>query len=82
MNANVSFLYVQQISSVTFNVFIASKQNANYVWLELSTIQNQIINIIEAIIFAVGLSLIRSYGLNYSWRKMIWLGSVSSTVHT
>jgi hypothetical protein len=43
------------ISSITFNVYIASKSNANFVWLGLSTAQNQILNIMEAIIFAVGL---------------------------
>jgi hypothetical protein len=31
----------------------------------------------EAIIFTIGLSLVRQYGLNFSWRKMIWIGSVS-----
>jgi hypothetical protein len=43
------------ISSITFNVYIAAKSNANFVWLGLSTAQNQILNIMEAIIFAVGL---------------------------
>ena len=47
----------QQISSITFNVFIAAKQNANFVWLDLSTAQNQILNIMESLIFAAGLAL-------------------------
>jgi len=68
------------ISSITFNVFIAAKQNANYVWLELSTAQNQIINIVEAFMFMVGLSMVRQWGLNYSWRKLIWIGSVRRIV--
>jgi len=46
-----------QVSSITFNVFIAAKTNANYVWLNLSTAQNQILNIMESIIFMVGLTL-------------------------
>jgi len=29
----------------------------------------------ESLIFFVGLSLIRKYALNFSWRKMIWAGS-------
>jgi hypothetical protein len=82
----------------------SAKTNANYVWLNLSTAQNQILNIMESIIFMIGLTLgkkaatkchskeeilifnrsltvfsgiVRQYGLNFSWRKMIWLGSVS-----
>ena len=64
------------ISSITFNIFIAAKTPANYVWLGLSTMQNQILNICESLIFFVGLSLIRRYALNFSWRKMIWIGSL------
>lgn len=67
------------ISSITFNVFIAAKQNANFVWLSLSTAQNQILNIMEAVIFAVGLVLVRQFGLNFSWRKLIWIGSVRAS---
>jgi hypothetical protein len=33
----------------------------------------------EAIIFTIGLYLVRTWGLNFSWRKMIWIGSVSSS---
>jgi hypothetical protein len=47
----------RQISSITFDVYIVSKQNANHTWLGLSTVQNQMVNIMEAIIFTVGLSL-------------------------
>jgi len=65
------------ISSITFNVFIAAKQNANFIWLGLSTAQNQVINIVEAILFTAGLTIIRQYGLNFSWRKMMWIGTVS-----
>lgn len=64
------------ISSITFNVFIAAKSNANFVWLGLTTIQNTVINIIESLFFFAGLALIRQYGLGWSWRKMIWAGSV------
>ena len=59
-------------------MYIAAKQNANFVWLNLSTAQNQILNIMEAVIFMVGLGLVRQFGLNFSWRKMIWMGSVSA----
>jgi len=68
------------ISSITFNVFIAAKSNANFVWLDLSTAQNQIINIVEASFFMFGLWLVRQYALGYSWRKMIWVGSMLVTI--
>ena len=71
-------LYGEQVSSITFNVYIAAKSNANFVWLDLSTAQNQILNIMEAIVFSLGLVLVRQYGLNFSWRKLIWIGSVST----
>jgi hypothetical protein len=35
------------ISSITFDVYIASKSNANYVWLGLTTVQNQILSIVR-----------------------------------
>ena len=63
------------ISSITFNVFIAAKTPANFVWLDLSNIQNQILSIMESLIFLLGLSLIRKYCLNFSWRIMIWIGT-------
>ena len=58
----------------------AAKTPANFVWLGLSTLQNQILNIIESLIFFVGLGLIRRYALGYSWRKMIWVGSFLVTL--
>jgi hypothetical protein len=45
------------VSSITFNVYIAAKSNANFVWLGLSTMQNQILTIMDAVIFAIGLVL-------------------------
>lgn len=33
----------------------------------------------ESIFFLVGLGLIRKYGLGYSWRKLIWIGSMMVT---
>jgi len=67
------------ISNITFNVYIAAKPTANFVWLNLSTLQNQILNIVESLIFFVGLSMIRKFGLNFSWRKLIWMGSLLVT---
>mmetsp|Transcript_15892 Transcript_15892/g.39459 ORF Transcript_15892/g.39459 Transcript_15892/m.39459 type:complete len:680 (+) Transcript_15892:521-2560(+) len=68
------------ISSITFNVFIAAKSPANFVWLGLSNIQNQIRSIMESLIFTVGLSLLRRYALDLSWRKLIWFGAVMVSV--
>jgi hypothetical protein len=67
------------ISSITFNVFIAAKTPANFVWLGLTTVQKQILNIVESVIVFVGLALIRKYALDISWRKMIWAGSILVT---
>lgn len=67
------------ISSITFNVFIAAKNNANFVWLGLSNAQNQMQAILENFVFLAGLGLIRRYGLNWSWRKMVWAGSLLVT---
>jgi len=67
------------ISSITFNVFIAAKTPANYVWVGLSTLQHQVLSIVESFIFAAGLSLIRKYCLGFSWRKMMWIGSIMVT---
>ncbi|CAB9496879.1 Folate-Biopterin Transporter (FBT) Family [Seminavis robusta] len=64
------------VSSITFNIFIAAKTPANFVWLGLTTLQNQVLNILESLIFFLGLWLIRRYALNFSWRKMIWIGSL------
>ncbi len=47
----------KMISNITFNVYAASKTQANYVWLGLTTMQNQGVNIVESLIFFVGLSL-------------------------
>jgi hypothetical protein len=64
------------VSSIPFNIFIAAKTPANYVWLGLSTLQSQILTILSSVIFFAGLSLVRRYALNFSWRKMIWVGSI------
>lgn len=67
------------VSSITFNVYIAAKNNANFVWLGFSNIQNQIQAILENVVFLAGLGLIRQHGLNWSWRKMIWAGTLLVT---
>jgi hypothetical protein len=48
---------------------------ANYVWLDLRTYQYQIMVIFEKIVFIFGLSLVRKYALNKSWRKSVLIGS-------
>ena len=68
------------ISQITLNVFIAPKTPANYAWLGLTNIQNQIRSIMESFIFALGLFVVRKYALDFSWRKMIWLGVVMVTL--
>jgi len=68
------------ISHITFNVYNPAKVQANHVWLNLSTLQNQGLNIIESLIFFTGLSLIRKYALNFSWRKLVWIGSILVTI--
>jgi len=65
------------VSSLTFDVFVAAKVPANFVWLGLSNFHSQVLNILGSIFFALGLSVIRKYALNFSWRKMIWIGSLS-----
>ena len=62
------------ISSITFNVYNPAKVQANHVWLNLTNLQNQGLNIVESLIFFVGLGLIKKYALNFSWRKLIWAG--------
>lgn len=67
-------LYIM-VSSITFNVYVASKNNANFVWLGFTNIQQQLQSMFENIVFLAGLSIIRRYGLSWSWRKMIWCGT-------
>ncbi|EJK72778.1 hypothetical protein THAOC_05655 [Thalassiosira oceanica] len=68
------------VSSITFNVNIAAKNNANFVWLNFSNVQNQIQAILENLVFLAGLGLIRRFGLDWSWRKMIWSGTLLVTI--
>ena len=68
------------VSNITFNVYNPAKIQANHVWLHLTTVQNQILNIMECLIFFIGLGLIRTYALNFSWRKLIWIGSIVVTI--
>jgi len=70
-------LYIM-ISNITFGVSNPAKVPANYVWLGLTTTQYQIMVIMEKLIFFVGLSLVRKYALNMSWRKLLWIGSFLS----
>mmetsp|Transcript_25112 Transcript_25112/g.45247 ORF Transcript_25112/g.45247 Transcript_25112/m.45247 type:complete len:491 (-) Transcript_25112:339-1811(-) len=63
------------ISHITFGVMNAAKMPANFVWLGLRTSQHQVMVIFEKIIFFIGLSLVRKYALNVSWRKSVLIGS-------
>ena len=54
---------------------LAAKMPANFVWLGLRTSQHQVMVIFEKIIFFIGLSLVRKYALNVSWRKSVLIGS-------
>lgn len=58
---------------------IPNQNNANYVWLGLSNTQNQMQAILENVLFVAGLTVIRRYGLSWSWRKMVWVGSLLVT---
>ena len=50
------------VSSITFNVVVASKNNANFVWLNFTNIQQQLQSMFENIVFLAGLTMIRRYG--------------------
>jgi len=67
------------VSNILFNVSVACQQNANYVFMGLTTMQNQIINILEAIVFAIALYVIKQYCRDFSWRKMVLYGNLTVT---
>ena len=50
------------VSSITFNVYVAAKNNANFVWLDFTNIQQQLQSIFENIVFLAGLTMIRRFG--------------------
>merc|ERR1712176_1537732 len=64
------------IASITFGVFNAAKMPANFVWLNLTTFQNQIMALLEGLMFFIGLNVVRKYALNVSWRILIICGSM------
>jgi len=68
------------ISNTLFSISNAAKYNANFVWLELTTFQNQMVWLMESVVFVIGLSLIKHYFINTSWRKLnlIGMGIVST----
>ena len=68
------------VSNITFNVYNPAKVQANHVWLNLTNLQNSGLNIVESLIFFVGLGMIRKYALNLSWRKLVWAGSMLVTL--
>merc|ERR1719273_1506001 len=67
------------ISNLTFGVYNAAKYSANFVWLDLTTTQNQIMLILENFVFVIGLILIKKYALTMSWRKLVLIGTVFCT---
>jgi hypothetical protein len=68
------------ISNTLFMIRNIAQYNANYVWLGLNNFQNQIVWLMENIVFIVGLALIKKYFINTSWRKLnlIGMGIVST----
>ena len=54
----------------------AARTNANRVWLNLTTMQNTVIGILDTLLFIVALQFIRTKGLKFSWRKMLLIGKV------
>merc|ERR1719296_120465 len=60
-------LYVM-ISNITFCVINAAKPTSNYIWLHLTTLQNQIMILLEKFMLVIGLTMIRKYALHFSWR--------------
>mmetsp|Transcript_22039 Transcript_22039/g.52065 ORF Transcript_22039/g.52065 Transcript_22039/m.52065 type:complete len:666 (+) Transcript_22039:188-2185(+) len=63
------------VSHITMNIQNVAKPEANYAWLELTTFQQQLMSMLESLSFFVALKLIRRYALNFSWRKMVLIGS-------
>ncbi|KAL9191362.1 hypothetical protein ACHAXT_001068 [Thalassiosira profunda] len=63
------------ISHTTFGVMNAAKMPANYIWLDLHTFKHQVMVIFEKVVFFIGLHLVRRYGLNFSWRTSVLVGS-------
>jgi hypothetical protein len=59
------------VMNTLFGVSNAAQTNANFVWLELTTTQNQIISIMDNFILAGVLYLIRKYFLHSSWRRIM-----------
>jgi len=72
-------LLYAMISNLTFGVYNAAKDSANFVWLDLTTTQNQIMLVLENLVFIVGLMLIKKYALTMSWRKLVWIGTIFVT---
>jgi len=73
-------LYVM-ISQILFSITNAAKPTANYVWLHLSSMQNQIMLIFESFVFMIGLEIMRTNALlDTSWRKMIFYGTILVTI--
>jgi len=60
-----------------FGVQNAAMTNANRVWLNLTTMQNTVIGIVDNLLFVITLHFIRTKGLTtFSWRKIMFLGKV------
>jgi len=59
------------VMNTLFGVSNAAITNANFVWLDLTTTQNQIMSILDNIILAGALHYMRKRGLDFSWRKIM-----------
>lgn len=49
------------VSTITYDVYVAAKSNANFVWLDFTNVQNELQSIFEKFIFLAGLMTIRRY---------------------
>jgi len=61
------------ISHITFGVVNAAKVPANYVWLHLHMAQNQVMVLLEKLLFFIGLNIVRKYALHVSWQNSFYL---------
>ena len=50
------------ISTITYDVYVAAKSNANFVWLDFTNVQNELQSIFEKFFYMAGLMTIRRYG--------------------
>ena len=59
------------VMNTLFSVTNAAQTNANFAWLDLTTLQNTVISIMDNFILAAALHVTRKRYLHYSWRKIM-----------